>query len=194
MCQQCHAVCGNLGGKYANQAEDTQLRIGEQAAVNIDLDTQAYEADFLEHTCEDGVEQMCPLVDEIVNSDCGQQTEILSGSFCHCIAFLREACYNVSKELIRRKNMDFLFRLLPPARWRILCMTLLVVALMCCVSSYLEGSRVYENVAAVCLALAIGGTLGFWRCPRCRRILPLKNMMYLKECPKCRTDVRNYKY
>ena len=48
--------------------------------------------------------------------------------------------------------------------------------------------------AAICLALAIGGTMGFWRCPRCRRILPLKNMMYLKECPKCRTDVRNYKY
>jgi hypothetical protein len=90
--------------------------------------------------------------------------------------------------------MDFLFRLLPPARWRIICMALLVGALMCCVSSYVEGSHVYENAAAICLALAIGGTMGFWRCPRCRRILPLKNMMYLKECPKCRTDVRNYKY
>ena len=90
--------------------------------------------------------------------------------------------------------MDFLFRLMPPARWRILCMILLVAALMCCLSSYMLDSRAYENAAAVCLALAVGGTMGFWRCPRCRRILPLKNMMYLKECPKCRADVRNFKY
>ena len=90
--------------------------------------------------------------------------------------------------------MDFLFRLLPPARWRILCMALLIVALFCCLSSYTDDSVVYQNAAAICLALAIGGTLGFWRCPRCRRVLPLKNMMYLKECPKCRSDVRNFKY
>ena len=81
--------------------------------------------------------------------------------------------------------MDFLFRLLPPARWRLLCMALLVVALFCSISSYAEDSLVYQNAAAICLALAIGGTLGFWRCPRCRRILPLKNMMYIKECPNC---------
>ena len=90
--------------------------------------------------------------------------------------------------------MDFLFRLLPPARWRILCMALLISALCCCFMSYMEDSRALENAAAICLAVAVGGTFGFWRCPRCRRVLPLKNMMYLKECPKCRTDVRNYKY
>ena len=90
--------------------------------------------------------------------------------------------------------MDFLFRMIPPARWRIICMTLLGAALLCSVTSYLQASSIYENAAAVCLALAIGGTLGFWRCPRCRRVLPLKNMMYLKECPQCRTDIRNYKY
>ena len=73
-------------------------------------------------------------------------------------------------------------------------MALLIVALFCCLSSYTDDSVVYQNAAAICLALAIGGTMGFWRCPRCRRILPLKNMMYLKEFPKCRSDVRNYKY
>ena len=88
--------------------------------------------------------------------------------------------------------MDFLFRLLPPARWRLLCMALLVVALFCSISSYAEDSLQYQNAAAVCLALSVGGTLGFWRCPRCRRILPLKNMMYIKECPKCHSDVRNF--
>ena len=90
--------------------------------------------------------------------------------------------------------MDFLFRILPPARWRIICMALLVAALMCSISTYTDSNPIYENAAAICLALAIGGTFGFWRCPRCRRVLPLKNMMYLKECPTCRTDVRNYKY
>lgn len=90
--------------------------------------------------------------------------------------------------------MDFLFRILPPARWRIVCMILLVMALMCSISSYTMDSNTYQNAAAILLALAIGGTLGFWRCPRCRRVLPLKNMMYIKECPNCKTDVRNYHY
>ena len=91
------------------------------------------------------------------------------------------------------KYMDFLFRLIPPARWRILCMVLLVVTIMCCVSSYMYDSIVYQNAGAICIALAIGGTMGFWRCPRCRRILPLKNMMFLEKCPKCHSDVRNFK-
>ena len=73
-------------------------------------------------------------------------------------------------------------------------MALLIVTIMCCVCSYIYDSLLYQNIGAVCIALAIGGTLGFWRCPRCRRILPLKNMMYLEKCPKCRTDVRNFKY
>lgn len=89
--------------------------------------------------------------------------------------------------------MDFLFRLLPPARWRLLCLALLVVTILCCISSYMYDSLFYQNLGAACIALAIGGTMGFWRCPRCRRILPLKNMLYLKECPKCRSDIRNFK-
>ena len=51
--------------------------------------------------------------------------------------------------------MDFLFRLLPPARWRILCMALLIVALFCCLSSYTDDSVVYQNAAAICLALCL---------------------------------------
>ena len=89
--------------------------------------------------------------------------------------------------------MEFLFRLIPPARWRLLCLALLVVAILCCVSSYMYDSTAYETAAAICIALAIGGTMSFWRCPRCRQILPLQNMMYLEKCPKCRSDVRNYK-
>lgn len=86
-----------------------------------------------------------------------------------------------------------LSRFMPPARWRLLCLVLLVLAILCCISSYVENSLFYQNAAIVCLALAVGGTLGFWRCPRCRRVLPLKNMMYIKECPHCRSDVRNFK-
>lgn len=89
--------------------------------------------------------------------------------------------------------MEFLFRLLPPARWRLLCMSLLVVSLLFVFVSYATDSLFYQNVAVVCLALAVGGTIAFWRCPRCRRVLPLKNMMYIKECPKCRADIRNFK-
>ena len=49
--------------------------------------------------------------------------------------------------------MDFLFRLLPPARWRILCMTLLIAALFCCLFSYTEDSATYENAVQTISAL-----------------------------------------
>jgi len=90
--------------------------------------------------------------------------------------------------------MDFLSRLIPPARWRLMCLVLLVISVLCCLTSYVVNSAFYQNAAVVCLALAVGGTFSFWRCPRCRRVLPLMNMMYLKECPKCRSDIRNFKY
>lgn len=86
-----------------------------------------------------------------------------------------------------------LSRIMPPARWRLLCLALLVIAILYCVSSYVENSLFYQNAAIIALALAVGGTLGFWRCPRCRCILPLKNMMFLEKCPKCNSDVRNFK-
>lgn len=90
--------------------------------------------------------------------------------------------------------MNFIFRLMPPARWRILCMAMLVIAIILCIMSYSDDSLVYQNAAIIDLALAIGGTIFFWRCPRCRRMLPLKNMMYIKECQHCKADVRDFKY
>lgn len=88
--------------------------------------------------------------------------------------------------------MDFMNRLMPPARWRIVCMALLVVGIFLCLMTYTnEGSTV--RVAAVLdLGLAIGGTAAFWRCPRCRRMLPLKNMMYVKQCSYCKADVQGF--
>lgn len=89
--------------------------------------------------------------------------------------------------------MEFLSRMMPPARWRLLCLLLLVVTILCCLSSYIYDSLLYQNAGIICIALAIGGTLGFWRCPRCHRILPLQNMLYIEKCPKCKSDVRNFK-
>ncbi len=88
--------------------------------------------------------------------------------------------------------MDFIFRLLPPARWRIICMALMVVGIMLCLMTYSDDSTVFQTAVIVDLALAIGGTAAFWRCPRCRRMLPLRNMMYIKQCSHCKADIRGF--
>lgn len=86
--------------------------------------------------------------------------------------------------------MDFIFRMITPTRWRIMCLVLLVLAILCCVTSYIYDSVVFQNGGVLCLALAVGGTIGFWRCPRCRRVLPVNNMIGVEKCPKCRCDIR----
>ena len=90
--------------------------------------------------------------------------------------------------------MDFLYRLMPPARWRILCVALFVVAVVLCCMSYGDDTLVFQNATIITLAVAIGGILLFWRCPRCRTRLPLMNMMHIKQCPHCKADIRDFKY
>ena len=88
--------------------------------------------------------------------------------------------------------MEFLNRLLPPARFRLLCMALLVMTLVLCLMAYGTGVKTFETLAIVMLALAFGGVFAFWRCPRCRRVLPLKDMLHVKKCPHCRADIQNF--
>lgn len=88
--------------------------------------------------------------------------------------------------------MDNISRLMPPARWRIVCVALLVAAIIFSILSYVDASPVMQNGAIISLVLAVCGTLGFWRCPRCRKLLPLVNMMNLKQCPRCKVDIRNF--
>ncbi len=88
--------------------------------------------------------------------------------------------------------MDTLARLIPPARWRNICMALLIFTLVLIVLAYATGEKAFENASILCLAAAVGGTMGLWRCPRCRRILPLMDMMHRERCPKCSADIKNY--
>ena len=88
--------------------------------------------------------------------------------------------------------MDFLNKLMPPARWRIVCVALMVVGIVLCLMSYTNDSPEIASAIIVDLGVCVCGTAAFWRCPRCRRLLPLRNMMYLKQCPDCRADVRGF--
>lgn len=88
--------------------------------------------------------------------------------------------------------MDFLYRLLPPARWRLLCLALLVISIaLILLHSGLDDIRLY-TAALICLAVAFGGNFAFWRCPRCHRALPWKDMLHVERCPHCKADVKNY--
>ena len=88
--------------------------------------------------------------------------------------------------------MDFIFRLMPPARWRIVCMALLVTSVVLCCMSYSDDNLTLQTATLVTLIMAVFGTAFFWRCPRCRRMLPLKNMMNIKRCESCKADIRNF--
>jgi len=88
--------------------------------------------------------------------------------------------------------MDFLHRLLPPARWRTLCLALLIVGICLCFMAYTEDSPALQNGAYVVVALAVLGNFAFWRCPRCRKTLPMKDMMHIDRCPYCKADVKYY--
>jgi hypothetical protein len=50
---------------------------------------------------------MGPFVDDIICDDCGNQPDGLSCSFAHCIAFLSEDCYNVSKDILKGETYGF---------------------------------------------------------------------------------------
>lgn len=88
--------------------------------------------------------------------------------------------------------MDFLHRILPPARFRLLCMAMLVLTIVMCLMAYATELKTFQTAAVVCLALAVGGVFAFWRCPRCRRVLPVVDMLHVKKCPHCRADIEHY--
>ena len=87
--------------------------------------------------------------------------------------------------------MDF-SKLMPPARWRLLCMALMVLAVVLLVLSSMFNVKVYEQGAMVAVVLVVLGIALFWRCPRCKSRLPLHDMMHLDRCPHCHADIRGF--
>ncbi|MBP3654121.1 MAG: hypothetical protein J6J04_01650 [Oscillospiraceae bacterium] len=88
--------------------------------------------------------------------------------------------------------MDFFTRIMPPARFRLLCVAMMVLAIVLCIMSHGTQNPTFQTAAITDLALAVGGIFAFWRCPRCRCVLPLKNMMYIKKCSHCRADIQSF--
>lgn len=53
--QQHHQICCHLTCERPNKAENTQLCVGQQLPVDVDLDPEAHEVDFFEYTGAYGI-------------------------------------------------------------------------------------------------------------------------------------------
>lgn len=83
-------------------------------------------------------------------------------------------------------------RIMSPAKSRVLCVVLMILAIVLCIVAGVTQRVEFQNGAIAAVVASVAILLMFWRCPRCRRLLPLKNMMHISNCPHCGADVKNF--
>ena len=64
-----------------NKAEDAELRVCHAFGADIDLNAKPHKVDLLKCAGEQGIQQMCALVNEVVGGKRSQNTDVLSCSF-----------------------------------------------------------------------------------------------------------------
>ena len=80
---------------------------------------------------------------------------------------------------------------LPPLKWRslsLICTLIEIAALFLCMFCLSPDALFYKIVLSILLTLAFANALSclvFWRCPECRRILPIDRMWMIHSCPFC---------
>ena len=81
LCEHCHQVSDAESRQRTHKAEDAELCVCHAFGANVDLNAKPHEVDLLKYACEQGIQQMCALVNEVVGGKRSQNTNILSHSF-----------------------------------------------------------------------------------------------------------------
>ena len=81
LCERCQQVSDTESRQRTHKAKDSKLHICHVLGIYVDLHAQPHKVDLLEHAGEQGMQQMCTLVNELVGGECCQNPDILSCSF-----------------------------------------------------------------------------------------------------------------
>lgn len=80
-----------------------------------------------------------------------------------------------------------------PRKWRILCCILFILALVCAgVNMLLDIPDPYYILEGLLIILVLGifvSCILFWRCPKCKKLLPLFRFYAINACPFCGADL-----
>ena len=64
-----------------HKAKDSKLHICHVLGIYVDLNAKSHKPNLLKHAGEQGIQQMCALVNEVVGGKRSQNPDILSCSF-----------------------------------------------------------------------------------------------------------------
>lgn len=81
LCKCCQQVPNAESRQRTHKAEDAKLRVCHAVGADIDLNAKPHEVDLLKYAGEQGIQQMCALVNEVVGGECSQNPDVLSCSF-----------------------------------------------------------------------------------------------------------------
>lgn len=65
----------------AHKTEDAELRICHAFGADVDLHVESHKVNLPKHTGEQGIQQMCTLMHEVVGSKCRQDPDVLPRPF-----------------------------------------------------------------------------------------------------------------
>ena len=80
-CKCRQQVCCAEGCQRTYKAEDSKLHICHVLSIYVDLNAKSHKPNLLKHAGEQGIQQMCTLMNEVVGGKCCQNTDVLSCSF-----------------------------------------------------------------------------------------------------------------
>ena len=79
--KRCQQVSGAEGRQRACKAEDAELHICHAFGADVDLHTKPHKPNLLKYAGEQGIQQMCALVNEVVGGERRQDPDVLPHSF-----------------------------------------------------------------------------------------------------------------
>lgn len=77
----CEQIPCTKSRQRTRQAEDAELHVCHAVSVDIYLNAKPHEVDLFEYTDNQGIQEMCTLVNEVVSDQRGQNADVLSRSF-----------------------------------------------------------------------------------------------------------------
>ena len=81
LCKRCQQVSDAESRQRTHKAKDAELRVCHAFGTDVNLNAKPHEVDLLKYAGEQGIQQMCALVNEVVGSKRSQNPDVLSCSF-----------------------------------------------------------------------------------------------------------------
>ena len=81
LCKRCQQVSNAESRQRTHKAEDAELRVCHAFGADVDLNAKPHKPNLLKYAGEQGIQQMCALVNEVVGGKRSQNGDVLSCSF-----------------------------------------------------------------------------------------------------------------